>query len=96
VAAAGQTEDRLTCDRTPGEHDGGFDGEWAPLRGDVLEGGRTGPVEHHPEGAVVVVFEHQDHGPVEVRIDERWGRDEQSSPERSGRLVHAPIVGSRP
>ena len=40
------------------------------------------PVQHDAERAVVAVFEHEHDGPVEVRIDERWRRDEQPAAQR--------------
>ena len=49
----------------------GVVGELVPVGEHVGEGGRARPVEHQAERTVVAVFEHEDHGAVEVRIDER-------------------------
>ena len=45
-------------------------------------GGLAAAVQHDAEPAVVAVFEHEHDGPVEVRVDEGRGRDEQASAER--------------
>lgn len=49
----------------------------APVREDFRQRGVARAVEHDPERAVDAVLEDEDHGSVEVRIDERRSRDEE-------------------
>jgi FAD/FMN-containing dehydrogenase len=83
VPAAGQRNDGVGRDRAAREHEIGRRHDRPPFREDVLERGVAAAIEHDAEPTVVAVFEHEDDGPVEVRIDQGRGRDEQASAERS-------------
>ena len=67
----------------------GVVGDCLPVGEHVGERGRARAVEHQAERTLVTVFEDEDHGAVEVRIDERWRLRRVGGRARAG-------VGSEP
>ena len=83
VATACQRDHRLGRDRTAAEHDAGRGGVLVPLRQHRRERGVARAVEDDAERAVFAVLEQQHDAAVEVRVDQRRGRDEQPAAQRS-------------
>ena len=54
-----------------------------PVGQRIDQAGLRWPVENKAERAIIVVFEYQHDGSIEVRVDERWRRHQKLPPQRA-------------
>jgi len=73
----------------PVEHDTRVRRQRVPARQGLTDCGLARPVEHHSQGAVLAVLEHEHDRTKEVRVLQRGRRDEQTPADR---FAHPPMM----